>query len=63
MQVVERHISRCGDARRVRDWKSVLKEADAAISAGADSSPQARAIQIFFLIANFDFIVIENRKN
>ncbi|KAL0545792.1 hypothetical protein IC582_015684 [Cucumis melo] len=40
LQVVERHISRCGDARRVRDWKSVLKEADAAISGGADSSPQ-----------------------
>ncbi|KAG7024786.1 TPR repeat-containing thioredoxin TTL1 [Cucurbita argyrosperma subsp. argyrosperma] len=40
LQVVERHISRCGDARRVRDWRSVLKEADAAISGGADSSPQ-----------------------
>lgn len=47
LQVVERHISRCGDARRVGDWRSALKEADAAISGGADSSPQARAVLIF----------------
>lgn len=56
LQVVERHISRCGDARRVRDWRSMLKEADTAISVGADSSPQARAIQIFFLLQNLIFL-------
>lgn len=60
LQVVERHISRCVDARRVRDWRSVLKEADAAIASGADSSPQARVILIYFDIPNFDSFVIEN---
>ncbi|XP_020231359.1 TPR repeat-containing thioredoxin TTL1 [Cajanus cajan] len=40
LQVVEKHISKCGDVRRVGDWKSVLREVDAAVAAGADSSPQ-----------------------
>ncbi|XP_023524644.1 TPR repeat-containing thioredoxin TTL1-like [Cucurbita pepo subsp. pepo] len=40
LQAVERHISKCRDARRLKDWRSVLKEADAAIAGGADSSPQ-----------------------
>lgn len=39
LQSVERHWLKCGDARKVGDWKSVLREADAAIAAGADSSP------------------------
>ncbi|KAK7401779.1 hypothetical protein VNO78_13540 [Psophocarpus tetragonolobus] len=40
LQVVEKHISKCGDVRRVADWKGVLREVDAAVAAGADSSPQ-----------------------
>ncbi|XP_027928304.1 TPR repeat-containing thioredoxin TTL1 [Vigna unguiculata] len=40
LQVVEKHISKCGDVRRIGDWKSVLREVDAAVAAGADSSPQ-----------------------
>ncbi|KAH1218357.1 TPR repeat-containing thioredoxin TTL1 [Glycine max] len=40
LQVVEKHISKCGDVRRVGDWKSVLREVDAAVAAGADSSYQ-----------------------
>ncbi|XVE50106.1 hypothetical protein DITRI_Ditri01bG0135000 [Diplodiscus trichospermus] len=40
LQAVEKHISKCADARRVRDWKSALRETDAAIAAGADFSPQ-----------------------
>ncbi|CAL9129245.1 TPR repeat-containing thioredoxin TTL1-like [Musa acuminata AAA Group] len=38
-QAVERHLVKCGDARKIGDWKSALREADAAIAAGADSSP------------------------
>ncbi|KAL6626969.1 hypothetical protein ACP70R_030695 [Stipagrostis hirtigluma subsp. patula] len=38
LQTVEKHLGRCVDARKVGDWKSVLRESDAAISAGADSS-------------------------
>ncbi|XP_057454360.1 TPR repeat-containing thioredoxin TTL1-like [Lotus japonicus] len=40
LQMVEKHISKCADVRRIGDWKSVLREVDAAVTAGADSSPQ-----------------------
>ncbi|KAF7814165.1 TPR repeat-containing thioredoxin TTL1-like [Senna tora] len=40
LQSVEKHISKCSNARRIGDWKSVLMEIHAAIDAGADSSPQ-----------------------
>ncbi|CAD6332669.1 unnamed protein product [Miscanthus lutarioriparius] len=35
---VEIHQGRCMDARKIGDWKSALREADAAIAIGADSS-------------------------
>lgn len=37
---MEKHINKCGDVRRIRDWKSVLREVDAAVAAGADSCVQ-----------------------
>lgn len=40
LQLVEKHLSKCSDARRVGDWRSVLREADAAIVSGADASLQ-----------------------
>lgn len=40
LQEVEKHLSKCGNARRINDWKSALREGDAAIAAGADFSPQ-----------------------
>ncbi|XP_021287915.1 TPR repeat-containing thioredoxin TTL1 [Herrania umbratica] len=40
LQAVEKHISKCTDARRIRDWKSALRESDAAIATGADFSPE-----------------------
>ncbi|WOL08270.1 inactive TPR repeat-containing thioredoxin TTL3-like [Canna indica] len=43
LQAVERHLDRCAQARKVGDWKSALKESDAAISEGADSSPLVMA--------------------
>lgn len=42
LQVVEKHLSKCTDARKVGDWKSALREGDAAIAAGADFSPQVK---------------------
>ncbi|KAG1346451.1 TPR repeat-containing thioredoxin TTL1 [Cocos nucifera] len=39
LQALERHLGKCIDARKIGDWKSALREADAAIAAGADSSP------------------------
>jgi hypothetical protein len=39
LQEIEGHSAKCIDARRIGDWKSALREADATVSAGADSSP------------------------
>ncbi|KAJ4765765.1 TPR repeat-containing thioredoxin TTL1 [Rhynchospora pubera] len=39
LQTLEKHLTRCADARRSGDWKIVLRETDSAITAGADSSP------------------------
>ncbi|KAK9284527.1 hypothetical protein L1049_023702 [Liquidambar formosana] len=40
---LDKHLNRCGDARKIGDWKSALRECDAAITAGAESSPQLNA--------------------
>lgn len=40
LQLVEKHLSKCSEARRVCDWRSTLREVDAAIASGADASPQ-----------------------
>ncbi|CAH8255511.1 unnamed protein product [Arabidopsis lyrata] len=40
LEVMEKHLIKCVDARRVSDWKTVLTEADAAIVSGADFAPQ-----------------------
>ncbi|KAJ9182975.1 hypothetical protein P3X46_006901 [Hevea brasiliensis] len=40
LQLVERHLNKCSDARKVNDWKNVLRESEATIAAGADYSPQ-----------------------
>ncbi|KAL6554170.1 hypothetical protein OROMI_019843 [Orobanche minor] len=40
LQCVEKHICKCADARRIGDWRSTLREVDAAIASGADASPQ-----------------------
>ncbi|XP_059292714.1 TPR repeat-containing thioredoxin TTL1-like isoform X1 [Lycium ferocissimum] len=39
LQAVEKHISECTAARKLGDWTSTLKEAEAA-TAGAEASPQ-----------------------
>ncbi|KAI5075145.1 hypothetical protein GOP47_0009221 [Adiantum capillus-veneris] len=40
LQVIEKHLSRCIEARKLGDWHNVIKESDAAVVAGADSAPQ-----------------------
>uniref|UniRef100_A0A7N0V2D2 Uncharacterized protein n=1 Tax=Kalanchoe fedtschenkoi TaxID=63787 RepID=A0A7N0V2D2_KALFE len=37
---LEKHLKQCADARKLEDWKSALRECDAAIAAGGDCSPQ-----------------------
>uniref|UniRef100_A0A7N1A8Y1 Thioredoxin domain-containing protein n=1 Tax=Kalanchoe fedtschenkoi TaxID=63787 RepID=A0A7N1A8Y1_KALFE len=45
LQDVERHLKKCTDARKACDWKRALRECDAAVAAGADSSPQLCAFR------------------
>ncbi|XP_040380182.1 TPR repeat-containing thioredoxin TTL1-like [Oryza brachyantha] len=45
LQEMERHLGRCMDARKTGDWKSALREADAAIANGADSSQLLLALR------------------
>lgn len=40
VQTVEIHLSNCAEARKIGDWKTLLKESNAAIMAGADSARQ-----------------------
>ncbi|XP_002533142.2 inactive TPR repeat-containing thioredoxin TTL3 [Ricinus communis] len=39
------HLNKCTEARRLRDWNTLIKETKAAISSGADSAPQIYALQ------------------
>lgn len=42
LEAVEKHMSKCADARKLGDWKAALMEADATIVSGADFSPHVR---------------------
>ncbi|KAL9245736.1 hypothetical protein vseg_019353 [Gypsophila vaccaria] len=44
-KAVVSHLKRCDDAKRLKDWHTVLRESDNAIAAGADSSPKITALQ------------------
>ncbi|XP_076943052.1 TPR repeat-containing thioredoxin TTL1-like [Bidens hawaiensis] len=37
LRTVEKHLNKCADLRRMRDWNGVLRESDAAIASGADA--------------------------
>ncbi|XVE83161.1 hypothetical protein DITRI_Ditri16bG0065400 [Diplodiscus trichospermus] len=39
-KTLQTHLDKCTEAKRQRDWNTVLKEADSTINAGADSAPQ-----------------------
>ncbi|CAN0912001.1 Inactive TPR repeat-containing thioredoxin TTL3 [Linum grandiflorum] len=44
-KALQLHLTKCTDARRMRDWNTLVKETEAAISGGADSAPQIYALQ------------------
>ncbi|KAI4388112.1 hypothetical protein MLD38_000473 [Melastoma candidum] len=50
LQILEKHLSRCTDARKVGNWNSVLKECESAIAAGADSSSQLSMCRVEALL-------------
>ena len=49
---LQNNLKKCIEARKVKDWETVLKEAQSAISLGADSAPQVS----FFGPKNFGAI-------
>ncbi|KAF8405999.1 hypothetical protein HHK36_008079 [Tetracentron sinense] len=44
-QDLQSHLIKCTEARKLRDWHTLLKETGCAISSGADSAPQMFALQ------------------
>ncbi|XP_077213864.1 TPR repeat-containing thioredoxin TTL1-like [Tasmannia lanceolata] len=44
-QALQTHLAKCNDARKLRDWHTMLKHAGCAISSGADSASQVFASQ------------------
>ncbi|KAL2906046.1 TPR repeat-containing thioredoxin TTL1 [Bienertia sinuspersici] len=44
-KVVLGHLKKCDDAKRLKDWHTVLKESGNAVTAGADSAPMIFALQ------------------
>ncbi|XP_050380556.1 inactive TPR repeat-containing thioredoxin TTL3-like [Argentina anserina] len=50
LKSMEKHLKQCSDARKLGDWKSVLRESEAAIEMGAESSPQLVASKVEALL-------------
>lgn len=44
-QTLQVHLNRCTEAKRQRDWNTLIKETGCAISAAADSAPQMFSLQ------------------
>lgn len=38
--LLEKHVNRCADVRKIGDWKRAIQEVEAAVAIGADFSPQ-----------------------
>ncbi|KAI4345231.1 hypothetical protein L6164_012373 [Bauhinia variegata] len=45
VKILQTHLNKCTEARRLRDWNTLIKETNGAISAAADSAPQIFALQ------------------
>lgn len=44
-QALQKHLSGCNQARKLKEWNTLLKNTQCAISYGADSAPQVYALQ------------------
>ncbi|KAG6721945.1 hypothetical protein I3842_03G137300 [Carya illinoinensis] len=40
VKTLQAHLNKCTEARKLRDWNTLIKETERAMSAGADSAPQ-----------------------
>ncbi|CAN8256752.1 unnamed protein product [Cochlearia groenlandica] len=44
-KTVQTHLKKCTEAKRLRDWNSLIKETENTIASGADAAPQVYALQ------------------
>ncbi|XP_010453029.1 PREDICTED: inactive TPR repeat-containing thioredoxin TTL3 [Camelina sativa] len=44
-KMVQTHLNKCTEAKRVRDWNTLIKETENTIATGADAAPQVYALQ------------------
>lgn len=49
VQALQKHLNRCIQARKLKEWNTLVKETDCAISSGADSSPEVSYFSKFFI--------------
>jgi len=50
------HFNKCSEARKVKDWKVILKETQFAISLGVDSAPKVSFLgQMFYFRHSYIF--------
>lgn len=57
-QALRNQLARSIEARKLRDWKTVLKEAGNAVSSGADSAPQVFANSPSWTFDRFTYMYI-----
>ncbi|KAI5406021.1 TPR repeat-containing thioredoxin TTL1 [Lathyrus oleraceus] len=50
VKILQAHLNKCTEARRLGDWNTLITEASNTISSGADSAPQIFALQAEALI-------------
>lgn len=50
LEAVDKHLGRFADARKIGNWKSALRECNAAIAAGADSCAMVKYPPFYLLL-------------
>ncbi|CAJ1856047.1 unnamed protein product [Sphenostylis stenocarpa] len=45
VKILQVHLNKCTEARRLGDWNTLIKETNTVLSSGADSAPQIYALQ------------------
>lgn len=60
---LQTHLNKCTEARRLRDWNTLIKETESAISAGADSAPQVNHFSLFSKISTPILMINDHNAN
>ncbi|KAJ8647133.1 hypothetical protein MRB53_000156 [Persea americana] len=62
-QSLQTHLTKCNEARKLRDWHTMVKGAQCAISSGADSAPQVTNTTILILQPLYLYLFIDDTNN